>query len=242
MRGELAAYGVDVSQFKVMAGKRTPCSFIEVDSVTGDRTIYGSGFVPPDAETQLTFDFGRIPSAKAILVTEALAVASTEAARVAKSVGCPVVADLFRVDGPCAPMVPFIDALVLPEETGANIAGKRDFPLAVRKMADMGPAMPVVTVGAGGSYYLAAGQIYHCPAFKVSVVDTTGCGDSFHGAFAFALTRGLDVHECVRFSSAVAALKATKLGGRTGLPRFDEVQAFLAARPEEARARVLPGV
>jgi sugar/nucleoside kinase (ribokinase family) len=241
VRRELSGFGVDVSQCKVLAGKRTPSSFIEVDSLTGDRTIYGSQFLPPDADTQTTFDFGRVAGARALLVTEALAVASTEAAKAAKAAGCPVVADLFRVDGACTLLVPLVDALVLPEETGARIAGGRDFPRAVRMMAEMGPSMPVVTVGSGGSYYLADGKVCHCPAFKVSVVDTTGCGDSFHGAFAFALARGYDVHECVRFSSAVAALKATKLGGRTGLPRLAEVEAFLAARPDAARAVVLPG-
>lgn len=83
---------------------------------------------------------------------------------------------------------------------------------------------------------MADGVVYHCPAFPVQVVDTTGCGDSFHGAFAFALSRGMDPHESVRFSSAVAALKATKLGGRSGLPTFEEVSRFLAERPDQGRA------
>src|SRR5512137_765698 len=64
VRRELTRFGVDVSHFREIEGKRTPCSFIEVDSITGDRTIYGSQFVPPDADTQKTFDFGRVASAK----------------------------------------------------------------------------------------------------------------------------------------------------------------------------------
>ena len=157
-------------------------------------------------------------------------------ARVAREGGGRVVADLFRLDGPYSALVPLVDALIIPEEAGALLAGAPDFPRALRILADLGPSMPAVTVGPRGCWYLAEGAVFHCAAFPVSVVDTTGCGDSFHGAFAYALSRGFDVHESVRFSSAVAALKATKLGGRSGLPTLEEVTSFLEARPDQARA------
>ena len=32
--------------------------------------------------------------------------------------------------------------------------------------------------------------LWHIPAHKVTAVDTTGAGDCFHGAYAFALTEG----------------------------------------------------
>jgi len=94
-------------------------------------------------------------------------------------------------------------------------------------------------VGPKGSYYLAEGVVYHCPAFQIRAVDTTGCGDSFHGAFTYAMAKGFDQHEAIRFSSAVAGLKATKLGGRSGLPTLEAVTQFMSERPDEARARKL---
>ena len=66
---------------------------------------------------------------------------------------------------------------------------------------------------------------------RVEVVDTTGCGDVFHGAFAFGLARGWDVARNARFASATAALKCRALGGRTGIPTYGEVVAFLQAHP-----------
>lgn len=77
-----------------------------------------------------------------------------------------------------------------------------------------------------------AGEGGHQPAFKTAVVDTTGAGDAFHGAFAYALVRGLSDTECARFASAAAALSCRKLGARAGLPTAAEVEAFLlTARP-----------
>ena len=68
------------------------------------------------------------------------------------------------------------------------------------------------------------------PAFSVEVVDTTGCGDVFHGAFTYGLAQGWDVARNARFASAVAALKCRALGGRTGIPSRAEVEAFLRQR------------
>jgi sugar/nucleoside kinase (ribokinase family) len=52
----------------------------------------------------------------------------------------------------------------------------------------------------------------------VTVVDTTGCGDVFHGAYAAGLSRGLALPERIRFASAAAALKARGRGGQAGIP------------------------
>ena len=87
----------------------------------------------------------------------------------------------------------------------------------------------MVTLGDQGCVWLEAGRVRRLPAFRVEVVDTTGCGDVFHGAFTYGLACGWDVERNARFASAVAALKCRALGGRTGIPRHDEVVAFLDA-------------
>jgi sulfofructose kinase len=68
------------------------------------------------------------------------------------------------------------------------------------------------------------------PAFSVSVADTTGAGDTFHGAFALMVAEGRPAAECARVATAVAALKCTRLGSRAGLPTRAELDTFLAAR------------
>jgi sulfofructose kinase len=67
----------------------------------------------------------------------------------------------------------------------------------------------------------------HQPAFSVQVVDTTGAGDTFHGAIAYGLARGWEAPRTVEFASAVAALKCRALGGRSGIPSLQETLAFL---------------
>ncbi|WP_176236392.1 carbohydrate kinase family protein [Candidatus Hakubella thermalkaliphila] len=71
------------------------------------------------------------------------------------------------------------------------------------------------------------------PAYRVEVVDTTGAGDVFHGAFLHGLLRGWDLERVADFANAVAALKCTRLGGRGGIPTFSETMAFLRMKGEK---------
>ena len=72
------------------------------------------------------------------------------------------------------------------------------------------------------------------PAFDIEdVVDTTGAGDAFHGAFAWALAQGRSKSECARIAAAASALKCRKLGARKGLPTASEVESFLRSQPSQ---------
>ena len=91
----------------------------------------------------------------------------------------------------------------------------------------------VVTSGAKGCWFTGAeaqATTLYQPAFPVEAVDTTGCGDVFHGAYASALARGLGIRERVRLAAAAAALKATRPGGQAGCPTLAEVEAFMKER------------
>jgi sulfofructose kinase len=63
----------------------------------------------------------------------------------------------------------------------------------------------------------------------VETVDTTGAGDAFHGAFAWALAGGHTPTDCARIAAAVSALKCRRLGARSGLPTQEELSSFLKA-------------
>jgi sugar/nucleoside kinase (ribokinase family) len=102
-------------------------------------------------------------------------------------------------------------------------------------MLDLGPRVYIETAGANGSYTITTEEQFHTPAFPVDVVDTTGAGDVFHGAYIAGWLRGWDLQQIAQFSSAVSAIKCTKLGGRAGIPTFDETMEFLHARGVDLR-------
>ena len=88
----------------------------------------------------------------------------------------------------------------------------------------------VITSGAQGCWYSSEtdpSSPVHQSAFPVKVVDTTGCGDVFHGTYAAGLVRNLNLPERIRVASAAAALKAVQAGGQDGIPTLSTVEKFL---------------
>jgi Sugar kinases, ribokinase family len=51
------------------------------------------------------------------------------------------------------------------------------------------------------------------PGLKVDVVDSTGAGDIFHGAFTYGLINGFSIEKCVAFANIAGGLSCTKMGG-----------------------------
>ncbi len=104
----------------------------------------------------------------------------------------------------------------------------------LERVLALGPRHAGVTLGREGYLWREGQAVGRVRAFDVSVTDTTGAGDAFHGAFALMVAEGRPAAECARDAAAVAALKCTRLGARAGLPTRGELDAFLARQPASA--------
>lgn len=81
-----------------------------------------------------------------------------------------------------------------------------------KKLAEMGCKNIAVTMGEKGAYLFENGKGVYMPAYIVNCVDSTGAGDTFNGAVAASLSRGLSLSESVSVGIAASALSATKRG------------------------------
>lgn len=88
----------------------------------------------------------------------------------------------------------------------------------------------IMTVGKEGVLFGENGQVEQVPGFTVPVVDTTGAGDTFNGAFAVARSEGQSLKDAVRFANAAAALSVGKLGAQGGMPRRSEVEELIQCK------------
>lgn len=160
--------------------------------------------------------------------------AALQAAEWMKNAGKPVMLDGSATRGPVSPemveLVRRVDYLICGSGFGQAVTGEADLWQAGLSLVAMGPKVVVQTEGKNGSFTTTRDCRFHVPAFDVPVVDTTGAGDVFHGAFLVGLLRRWDLRSIVLFSSAVAALKCTQLGGRKGIPTFEDARAFLESR------------
>jgi sugar/nucleoside kinase (ribokinase family) len=222
--------GVDVTWVRQQPDARPIHSIIIVDEGKQTRTIFYDlenvfGAQPdwPDADV--------IRSAGALFVDHFGTEGMSWAARIARAAGVPVVADFERGEMPgFAELLALVDHVIVSREFAAKLTGETEPAPAARKLWSEDRKAVVVTTGEAGCWYFwNCDPPRHQPAFPVQTVDTTGCGDVFHGAYASALVRGLEVPEVIRFASAAAALKAMRRGGQAGAPTRAAVEAFLAS-------------
>ena len=94
----------------------------------------------------------------------------------------------------------------------------------------MGPAIVLVTLGARGGFLSLPDRCVTIPAVAgVKVVDTTGAGDAFVGAFAAALVEfDGDAERAARFANVAAAISVTRPGTAPAVATRSEIDALLA--------------
>jgi sulfofructose kinase len=234
MKKEMAACGVNVDYFRLYAQARSSTSAILV-SHDGERLIVNyPGKDLPDDTGWLPLDL--VPHAPAIhadirWVSGAKAIYSA-----ARKYGIPTVLDAEIADQEAfSAVLPLTEHAIFSESGLRSFIGNPaltypEYANALHKVRVAGCRVAAVTRGSLGVLWLDENGLHECPAFTVDVIDTTGAGDVFHGAYALAIGEGKSVQDAMRFSSAVSALKCTRAGGRAGIPTYMEAYAFMAER------------
>ena len=107
---------------------------------------------------------------------------------------------------------------------------------AEKILNEFGAALVYVTCGAEGCVYQNKKARGRVPALSgLNIVDTTGAGDIFAGAAMFRLLRsgkapgeldGAELADIVRFACAAAGLSATRPGGISSIPEYEEISAL----------------
>ena len=233
IRGEFEHDGVDTRYLKLARGSTSPTSCILVKQGTGARSIV---WAPGNASELSPEELPRsaIESALFLHLNGRHPQACMEAVRVARAAGVQVSfvggAGHYRIE--LDELVPLTDVCIVAHDFAEQYTREMDLAKAAQLLLQQGPRLVVITAGTQGSWiYPRDGQAFHQPAYRMpSVVDTTGCGDSYHGAFLFGLLRGLDLPQTASLASAVAAINSQYLGGRVGLPTYEQAQRFMALR------------
>ena len=154
--------------------------------------------------------------------------AAVEAAKIAKRNGTKVLYDAGGLYDGVERLLPFADYLIPSEEFALGFTGEKTADAAAKKLfAEFSPELVVITQGKRGGIVFDGKTVRTYPALPAAVVDSNGAGDVFHGAFAYAMTKGYDPARACVFASATSALKCEKIGARDGAPDFAAVKKFL---------------
>ena len=220
-KANLARNGVDVTAIRTIENTTTGSAHITV--FEGDNAIV----YVPGANQEVTIDY--LKSVEADLLTCTYFVIQNE---------IPMPSIQYLIDLADAHDIkvtydpaPFIEIdkaylekvdYLLPNETEAKeMFGDQD----VDALLGQYPAQLLITMGGDGIRYHDGEVAVHVPAIKGEVVDTTGAGDTFSGAFTVALSKGNSLADAIQFASIAGSLSVQKFGAQGGMPTIDALKA-----------------
>ncbi|MBP3192626.1 PfkB family carbohydrate kinase [Natronogracilivirga saccharolytica] len=131
-----------------------------------------------------------------------------------------------------------VDIAIINDQEAKELTGKSQLADCAREIRKMGPSYLIIKKGEHGAQLYSDELLFTAPAFPVpGIVDPTGAGDTFMGAFAGWLDQAdtLDentLREAVAYGSALAAFCVEKFGpGRfAGLDRSEIDSRYDALR------------
>jgi sugar/nucleoside kinase (ribokinase family) len=117
-----------------------------------------------------------------------------------------------------------VRALILNEGEACRLSGANDAASAAKKLAERVECV-VVTLGAEGALAIENGREVGAPAPNIGAADTTGAGDLFVAAYAWADLAGLDAETRIAWAALYAGLSVRAPTAFDGAVRLDEFVA-----------------
>lgn len=215
-------------------------SYILVDSRSGERTILWKRdprltLLPAHLQQKW------IARSKILLVDGHDTAAAAHAARLARSVGVPVVADVDNVYAGVEALLECTDYLFATDTFVARFLGRTlTFRESLPQMAQrFGCKVAGVTLGRLGALAWDGGRFRYSRGYVVEAVDTTGAGDIFHAGIVYGVLNGWSLNETLEFSCAASALNCTARGARGGIKGLPEIRRFMKSAKRSTSA--VPG-
>ncbi|KAA0099596.1 sugar kinase [Mycolicibacterium sp. P1-18] len=245
---QLQEHGVDTAGLVTRAGEKTAATILPIRP-NGERpalhvpgTMASLRAADVDGAALLDADavlFGGPETTPRLLDSDGVALFSA-----VHAAGIPIFVDLLYPGRPetlelLAPLLPLVDWFMPNDQQLRGLTGVDDVVAAARVLLDRGVGAVAVTVGEHGAVLLRPdAEPVSVPALPTTVVDTTGCGDSFNAGMIAALLSGCSPEDAALVGSACGALVASGLGSDAGIVDLAGVLALITDFDPEAGRRI----
>jgi sugar/nucleoside kinase (ribokinase family) len=217
---------IDASLVRVERGKVSPVSIIQIDETSRKRRIFRSrgNVTAPDPKR---LPASLLDGARLLCLDGSHPALQAALAEEARARHIPVLLNASQLSGGMGELLSLADIVIGSERFASELAPSDDAERSLREITRLGPRVAVITLGEAGSVALEGNKLVQQESVQVPVVDTSGAGDSFCGAFAYAQLKGWPLERALPFANAAAGLTCRTLGARTALPTLAEIKATL---------------
>jgi ribokinase len=221
--------GVDASRVSRISGQATGMGLILLDRVGENSIVVDSGANAALDERHVEAASAVIASARLVIAQLETSIAATRRAfEIARTAGvCTLLNAAPAPDGPLDELLPLTDILVVNQGEGERLAGRADLDGLGRALLDRLNRAVVVTLGGEGAVlFHKDGPPVRRPTYPLEVVDSTGAGDAFIGAFGARYAETGDLALALPWGLAAGALACTTLGATTSFAGRARIEAL----------------
>jgi sugar/nucleoside kinase (ribokinase family) len=203
--------GVDTSMLMVERDKVSPVSVLQNVTPLSPRDLPS----------------GLLAGAAMLLIDGSQPALQAAIAEKARDKGITVLLNASQLSGGMGELLSLSEIVIGSERFAHELAPADNLGDSLREILNLGPRIGLITMGESGSIGLEGTKLVEQEALDVFVADTSGAGDAFAGAFAFAHLQGWPLERAVPFANAAAGLVCRSLGARSALPTVEEVVAAM---------------
>ena len=248
--GELQTYGIDTSSVKLTREANTALAFVTTDAngkntysfyrspsadmLYAPENLYASDFDDAFALHFCSVSLGDFPMKQAHKAAIAIQRGKGGIVSFDPNLRFPLWDDLSALRETVLEFLPLADVVKVADEELEFITGEADLEKALPHLFSGRVQLVLVTCGKQGAHAFTKSCGVFRPAPQVEVVDTTGAGDGFIGAFLWKLRRyGASVQtlsgtaedvlaDCLEFANAFCAKSVQQYGAMASYPRMDD--------------------
>ena len=218
---------IDTSLLSIEPDKVSPVCILQIDELSRRRRILRSrGNVTPLSPRDLPA--GLLRDARMLLIDGSQPALQAAIAEKARDKGITVLLNASQLSGGMGELLSLSDIVIGSERFAHELAPSDQLGDSLREILNLGPRIALITMGDSGCVGLEGTKLVEQEALDVFVADTSGAGDAFAGAFAFAHLHGWPLERAVPFANAAAGLVCRSIGARSALPTVEEVVAAMS--------------
>lgn len=223
---DLRVDGIDVESVGISNVAASGVALIVVDEAGENRISYVPGATLTVTPEQAVAAFERTKPTIVLATIELPNEALDALFRAARAAGSRVIVNATPEPAGGRSLLPLVDVLIVNETEALELLESddvADWLSAAERLRALGPNWVIITLGAEGAVAAIEERAIRTAAPKVEVVDTTGAGDAFCGAFAASLARGDSAELAIRCGVAAGSLAVGVAGAQRSMPKLDDV-------------------
>ncbi len=230
---DLAAESVNTSTILVTDRASSGVALITVDETGQNRIAYvpGAGWEVGPAEALSALDSWNPDIVLSTLELPHETLAALYAA--ANERGVPIICNATPEPSEGRDLVALASVLIVNEQEAIELAqtsGTEDWATVAQALTELGPSTVILTLGEEGALVWESGRSFDIPTIEVEVVDTTGAGGAFCGAFTAFFAGGASAVEAARKGVIAGSIAVTRPGAQPSVATLEEIETAFERR------------